>query len=316
MHSRTAFASAPSLGTWPKLSASRLCLSSTCNPCITRCIIAPDRAATTHDAKGDAARLVNSQPVPDLPGWRYTGPSLSLAEPCAAVIYLALTATQSLELDPFNQLITARCLHLRTNVRIFSPTLPFHSDIDMLQNERVFHEWAAVYAAGGDVVSAFVRNAHQAIQLLVRRGYCLPGQLHVAGLSRGGLLAGLLCAECQPLFASCLLLAPVTSLGNLTEMKALVESGNAKVAKASLVRNDVVQRLVNIPVRVYMGNMDRRVGTKMAFEFAHLLAETAAQHGIRSPPHEFIMYCRYGFSFLLPHIPFFDRQSFCFGRLV
>lgn len=261
-----------------------------------QCTLAPERTTPSIQSTEPTTSFptVTSRPVPGLPDWRYAGPPLEIDNPgdYPAIVYFALTATQSLELDPFNQLLTSAPLDL-TEVRVFSPTLPLHSDTDMAHNEHVFHSWAEVYASGGDLISAFVRRADSDIRHLIDSSYCTNNAVHVAGLSRGGLLAGLLAAKCE-FVESCLMFAPVTSLSSLDEMKDLVEKGDLKVSRADLCKSEVVESLIQVPVRVYMGNMDRRVGTKQAFEFAHLLAETADKRGVRSPPHEFIMYCSVG----------------------
>lgn len=166
----------------------------------------------------------------------------------------------------------------------------------MAVNEAAFSRWAALYEAGGDPVANFVRRASDAVDALVASGALARRQVVVAGLSRGGLLAGLLAAR-NPNVRACLCFAPVTVLGDLDEFGAdavTKERAREKVARATLLQDRVVERLVGMPVRFYMGNFDRRVGTRKAFDFVHLLAERAVLHeGMRSPPHEFVMYCRY-----------------------
>lgn len=289
----------------------------------TRCTMAPDRAASDLERIPEAmGGGVKSEAVPGLPEWRYAGAPLSQG-PLPAIVYFALTATQSLELDPFNQYVTA-LLKLKPDIRVFSMTLPLHSDSDMSANEAVFHAWADAYRAGGDVVTPFIRRADSALRQLITHGYVSindggsnnntntntnntnnsdggeegqggRGGFHIAGLSRGGLLAGLLAAR-NEFVRSCLLFAPVSVLQQLPELAPQAvaqERAAGKIARATLLREDVVDALVHVPVRVYMGNSDTRVGTRNAFDFTHAVAERAANAGIRSPPHEFIMYCRY-----------------------
>lgn len=95
---------------------------------------------------------------------------------------------------------------------------------------------------------------------------------------------------------ACLGLAPVTVLSELSEFRDDViegERAREKISKASLLNDAVVDKLTAVPVRLYMGNSDRRVGTRNAFAFSLMLAERARDSGVRSPPHEFIMYSRY-----------------------
>lgn len=210
------------------------------------------------------------------------------------MVYLALSASQSLELPPFNQL-AADVVQLSPGLcRVFSVTLPFHGE-DMARNEVAFSRWAELYEKGGDPVANFVRKASDAVDALVASGAVARGQVVVAGLSRGGLLAGLLAVRNENVKAF-LGFAPVTVLGDLDEFgerNVGNERAREKVGKASLLQTEVIEKLVGMPVRFYMGNFDTRVGTRKAFDFVHLLAERAVLHeGMRSPPHEFVMYCR------------------------
>ena len=176
---------------------------------------------------------------------------------------------------------------------MLSVTLPFHTG-DMLDNERAFDRWADTYRAGGDLVSGFVRRVSAAIDDMIAADIIMRGSVYVAGLSRGGLLAAHL-ASVNRSVRACLGFAPVTVLSELSEFSDVsIGAGKPleKVRKASLFNDGVVDKLVDIPVRFYMGNFDQRVGTRNAFELIHQVAERAASRGVRSPPHEFIMYCR------------------------
>lgn len=165
----------------------------------------------------------------------------------------------------------------------------------MADNEAAFFKWADTYRAGGDLVSAFVRKVSNTIDDLVESGYIDPENAFAAGLSRGGMMAAHLASK-NPYIRACLGFAPVTVLSDLPEFSNDAVEGDrarGKIRNASLLNDSVLDALVPIPVRFYMGNFDQRVGTRNAFEFTHLLAERAATSGVRSPPHEFIMYCRY-----------------------
>lgn len=243
---------------------------------------------------------VRSHALANNPNWRYVGAPLHKG-PLPAVIYFALSATQSLELDPFNQVVSALLdTAPRDSLRVFSVTLPFHGE-DMAQNEKAFERWRSVYEAGGDPVSSMVRRASNVLGQLVDTGYVRKREIVAAGLSRGGLLAALLAVRNDHVRA-CVEFAPVTVLGDLPEFSnETVQGGKARemVGRASLLTPTVVNALVRMPVRFYMGNFDRRVGTRNAFELVHLLAERAVLHErVRSPPHEFVMYCRYVSFFL------------------
>ncbi|KAI0564232.1 Prolyl oligopeptidase [Gracilaria domingensis] len=237
-------------------------------------------------------QVVVSNPVPGHNDWKYAGPPLEYG-PLPAIIYLSLTAEQSLELDPFNQFVHFLSPSAQSSFRVFSVTLPFHTS-DMMENEAAFEKWADTYKAGGDLVSGFVRKVNAALDKFIDFGFVSSQRIYVAGLSRGGLLAAHVAAANKNVQA-CLGFAPVTVLHYLEEFAdfdIFSERAQQKIYRASLLHDCVVRGLISIPLRFYMGNSDTRVGTKNAFEFVHLLAERSAQNGVRSPPHEFIMYCR------------------------
>lgn len=160
---------------------------------------------------------------------------------------------------------------------------------------RAFTEWQRVYMDGGDVVSRFARSAASFADEIVNRGLAPVGRVYAAGLSRGGLLAAHVAMQSSAVGAV-VGFAPVVVLGDLPEFSddALpTEAARARVRRASLLRTEALDALADIPVRFYAGNFDRRVGTRNAFELTHTLAQKAYEdHGVRSPPHEFIMYCR------------------------
>lgn len=276
--------------------------------------------------------------MPGLDGWRYTGPAIETGIVTPVVVYLALTATQSLEVAPINDFVTKlNGLTLPTttspsyydddennNVRIFSPTLPFHSDVDMAANEAVFHQWATTYLSGGDIASSFARHVDAAVTMLAEASFTdRTAGVHIVGLSRGALFAGLVAARNQHV-RSLTAFAPVISLLTLSEFEendAIMQNQRVlnKISAMTLTDSDVVQQLVRnrVDVRCYMGNVDMRVGTRHAFDFAHALAIAAKEHGVRSPPHEFIMYPRYVLSLLFAHFcqpsctVVFDYDFFC-----
>lgn len=52
----------------------------------------------------------------------------------------------------------------------------------------------------------------------------------------------------------------------------------------------VVRALGRMPVRFYVGNCDRRVGTRGVFEVVNAVVERAERDGVRRPQQEFFMY--------------------------
>lgn len=281
-----------------------------------------DSPATTRlESPSSPLLLDGSKEVPGLDGWRYTGPAIESGIVTPVVVYLALTATQSLEVAPINDFVTklngltqptttttissyneniVETTLNHDHIRIFSPTLPFHSDVDMAANEAVFHQWADTYLSGGDIASSFARHVDGAVTMLANAPFTdRTAGVHIVGLSRGALFAGLVAARNQHV-RSLTAFAPVVSLLTLSEFEeneGVMQNQRIldKISAMTLTADDVVKQLVHnrVDVRCYMGNVDVRVGTRHAFDFAHALAISANEQGVRSPPHEFIMYPRY-----------------------
>lgn len=248
----------------------------------------------------NTTKRIQSSPLPGHPSWRYVGAPIDSTNPTPlpTIVYFALTSSQSLELDPFNQFVSNLFPSSPSSAsfRVLSVTLPYHTS-DMVANEAVFTAWADVYCSGGDLLSSYVRRVNDTIEQLVHDHVIASQQVYVAGLSRGGLIAALLAAKSVHVKAV-LGFAPVTVLTDLPEFDEVAKMEGRvreRLNRASLLNEHVLQELVGKPLRFYMGNFDRRVGTRNAFEVVHRLAEMAGGKRVRSPPHEFVMYCRYVF---------------------
>src|ERR1700722_17508177 len=113
----------------------------------------------------------------------YTGPDLS-AGPLPALFYFALSAQDSLGLDPFNQPVK----YLSSlPMRIFSMTLPGHEN--QLPPTEALDVWAQEMGRGHDVVSDFVQKVKMAVEMLTGQNVLMPDRIAVAGLSRGAFIA-------------------------------------------------------------------------------------------------------------------------------
>lgn len=213
------------------------------------------------------------------------GPPLEAGE-LPAVLYFTLSAKHGLDETPYSDFARA----LLPNVRVFATTLPYHGT-DTATNMQAFTEWQRVYASGGDVISRFSRACATFADALVERG--IARHVYTAGLSRGGLVAAHVAMR-TPNVKALVAFAPVVVLADLPEFNMQEEKAKMRVQRASLLNEEALAKLAAIPVRFYTGNFDRRVGTRNAFEVTHALAKKAyGDRGVRSPPHEFIMYCRY-----------------------
>ena len=121
----------------------------------------------------------------------FLGPPLD-AGPLPAVFYFALSAHDSLYLDPYNQ---PAMLLACDQLRVFSITLPGH---DILPPNEAFSFWAKEVAQGHDIVDAFVDHCVSQIQKMLDQNVLLSGKIGVMGLSRGVLISGHIAARFDP----------------------------------------------------------------------------------------------------------------------
>jgi hypothetical protein len=207
----------------------------------------------------------------------HVGPALGSALP--ALFYFALSAEDSLSLDPYDQPV--RFLN-QENLRIFSMTLPGHGP--HLDPTKALVFWAEQIQKGENLIAEFVEKVSTAVDFLVRKEIALPGKLAVAGLSRGAFIATH-AAAAIPSFHYLLGFAPLTKLSYAKEFQELRHSPLV----TSLDLTHKVASLTHCKVRYYIGNHDTRVGTAHAFELVDALSKTAYAHRIRSPQVELII---------------------------
>lgn len=204
---------------------------------------------------------------------QFIGPQLSEG-PLPAIFYFALSAHDSLHLDPFNQPVE---YWKNFPVRIFSIDLPAHGPgEDKLQAMQV---WAEKLQNDPEYYfDPFFFRFSKVLEEL--SPVILPGHLGVAGLSRGGFIAAHLAAR-FPEINTVLGFAPATKL---------TELGGFPKEAAQYDLKELIPRLTKVKLKFFIGNHDIRVGTTPAYEFCHLLAEHKFKNGERSPLVEFAMY--------------------------
>ncbi len=207
----------------------------------------------------------------DLPGF-YLGPPLEKG-PLPAVFYLAISAQDSLTLDPFNQPVKK---WLDYPLRIFSLTLPGHEPPRPPQ--EALQLWAQHLEKGEDLIGAFVDQLVQMTHSLIEKGWIDPKKIGLAGLSRGGFLATHAAAR-SPLFSTILGFAPLTSLRSCKEFSHLHHLSYID----TLDLHHLYGQLINKKLRFYIGNHDERVETRRCYTFIEGLAETSYAQRIRSP---------------------------------
>ncbi|HUD01306.1 MAG TPA: alpha/beta hydrolase [Rhabdochlamydiaceae bacterium] len=203
----------------------------------------------------------------------FLGPPLD-SGPLPAVFYFALSAHDSLHLDPYNQ----PAVYLSSpSLRIFSVTLPGH---DILPPTEALRFWAQEIHQGRDVIQMFVQEVTAYIRHLIQERVVDPKKIGMMGLSRGAFIAAH-AAAALPETSHLLGFAPLTRLENAKEFKDL------DVEKWDLSR--LTSKLYNRAVRFYIGNRDKRVRTDSCFQFISTLADTAFEHKISSSPIELII---------------------------
>lgn len=204
--------------------------------------------------------------------FEYLGPALEKG-PLPAVFYFALSAKDSLHLDPFSQpavFLSKYCL------RIFSFTLPGHH----LPAVEALYDWAKEIKKGRDVISEFSKKVVEAIEKLIAQNVIEKGKVSAMGLSRGGFIACHIAAK-TPLVSTILGFAPLTRLDYAKEFKD-IDASPFNLSHLS-------SQLCNRTLRFYIGNRDLRVGTDHCFQFISTLVEDSYQKNIRSAPIELII---------------------------
>lgn len=198
----------------------------------------------------------------------HLGPPLSDG-PLPAVFYFALSGSDSLTLDPFNQFVQ----YLEDSpIRCFSFTLPGHGP--GLKKENAIHFVAEAFEKGEDLFEPFFESCLENIQYLIDNNWIDPDKIAVAGLSRGGYFASLLALRDERI-KTIIAFAPITQISFLIP----------KAAQYDLTCYDFTSKTL----RFYIGNRDQRVSTDLCFQFIRQVADQAFEKGIRSPQAELII---------------------------
>jgi hypothetical protein len=199
---------------------------------------------------------------------QFIGPSLEEG-PTPAVFYFALSAHDSLFLDPFNQPAVALGA---SKVRVFSATLPGH---DTLPRASAIHYWADQIKKGNNPLDPFMDAIALYIQTLFDQN--IITSCAVMGLSRGVFIAAHVAARLD-LIQTILGFAPLTTLHSISEFH--------EVSAYQWDLPSLSEKLYKKKIRCYIGNRDTRVGTENCFNWLTQLANLAYEKGIRSPPIE------------------------------
>jgi hypothetical protein len=208
----------------------------------------------------------------------YKGPDFSFG-PLPALFYFALSAQDSLNLDPLNQPVAYLS---SSSLRIFSMTLPGHEN--HLPPTQALHFWANKIAQGHNLITEFIEKIKTVIETLLHQHVLIPDRIAVAGLSRGSFIATHAAASIDQ-FRWILGFAPLTDLSYTKEFQDLYQNPDVKL----LSLEHCIPFLINRPLRYYIGNHDTRVGTRQCFDFVEKLATAAFDSMIRSPQVELMI---------------------------
>lgn len=202
----------------------------------------------------------------------YLGPHVDLG-PLPAVFYFALSAKDSLALDPYNQ----PAVYLSAfPLRIFSMTLPYHEE--GLPASKGLKQWATAMREGEDLIGNYLEKIQTAIHLLLNQERILPHKIATMGLSRGAFIAAHVAAK-NPKIPYWLGFAPLTKLSYLEDFSGLLHWD----------LTHIIPSLSNKKVRCYIGNRDARVGTRNCFDLIESLAEASYKKRHLSPPIELLI---------------------------
>jgi len=208
----------------------------------------------------------------------HVGPDFS-SGPLPALFYFALSAQDSLGLDPFNQPVA----YLSSlPMRIFSMTLPGHEN--HLPPTQALNLWAGEIAQGRNLIAEFIEKIKLAVEMLLHQNILIPDRIAIAGLSRGAFIATHAAASIDQ-FRWILGFAPLTDLAYAKEFQDL----NHDPLVESLKLQHCTPSLIDRALRYYIGNCDTRVSTRRCFDFVEKLAQTAFDSMIRSPQVELII---------------------------
>lgn len=208
----------------------------------------------------------------------YIGPDLSEG-PLPTVLYLALSAKESLLTDPFNQAAT----HLaQSGARVFSVDLPFHGE--EFDSREALKHWAHAFAQGNDIIGHFLLQLEESVSHLLSTSTVKNNSLAGMGLSRGGFLINHLAARLKEI-TTLLSFAPLTKISAGKDFDFL----SLCPVLEHLDLHHLTEALCTKTQRIYIGNRDVRVGTDVCYQWIRALIELAFEKKIRSPHIEMIL---------------------------
>ena len=201
----------------------------------------------------------------------YLGAPLSEG-PKPSIFYFALSAKDSLTVDPYNQPISFIDLN---KFRVFSCDLPEHEESKSPYD--AIAKWIERLSFGDDLLTHFFNQLNQSIALLNQNGQIDLNQLGFMGLSRGAFVATHMASRFNESI-------PVVGFSPLTLLSQVKESKELGFKDFHLDLPHLFPKLFNKKIRYYIGNRDSRVHTKACANFIIDLADLAFEQGFKSAP--------------------------------
>lgn len=213
---------------------------------------------------------------------KFLGPSIDEG-PLPAIFYFALSAQDSLTVDPYNQPI--KNIDLK-KVRVFSIDLPEHEHAK--SPYEAIGAWIDSLMKQESFLESFFLQIAECIRELKQLNYFTMDQLALMGLSRGAFVA---------IHVTSKINQPITVLGfsPLMSLPFTKEAKEKNYLKTEYDLKNLIPQLLNKNIRLYIGNRDTRVGSSESSNFILELADSAFNHGVKNPPFELFIFPSIGY---------------------
>jgi alpha-beta hydrolase superfamily lysophospholipase len=227
-----------------------------------------------------------SQEVGEWPGLEhcglyYRGPGPDEG-PVPTVWAFALSARATLEAGAISM---PADLLVERGFRVLSCDLPGHHD--GIDPQQALLSWATAFTTSGSPLQSWLGLLQESLQVLDQQN-CLR-QLSFYGISRGALMASWAAAELQMparvnLHKLCAW-SPLVRLSHAQDFKDLAHLPGVQEMDACRWAS----KMSELALKVWIGNLDRKVGVAPAFEWVQAVAHAQEAAGRRVCPSELIV---------------------------
>lgn len=225
---------------------------------------------------GKESSMSNEIKTPSGTSLFYLGPHVEEGM-LPALFYFSLSGKESLELEPYNHV--PQTLQ-KERMRTFSLTLPGHEE-----GRNKFHAmkyWAEQIKEGNYLIEEFLMQADEAIHWLIAEEIIDPLRIAVSGLSRGGLIAGLLASKNKNI-STFVGFAPVVDLSVLEDFSDFRDNRRLWERLHPITLVSVIEQLTHLRhLRFYIATLDEKVNTDSCYHFikemSHKVHQKRAKH--------------------------------------